>query len=268
MSRGNLGWQLANMTDYDHLADTASGKGPSPKIWSDCPLVEMLFNPGKGFFYFDDFMGPGVTVGADANADAAGWTTTFVADAADAEFGPVIGVGGELHLANLDNTADHGIQAQLLNCCVKPEANKTIWFEARVQISHVDNQIFIGVASTDTTLIASGALDETNPSSIGFFTDVNSSSGLGGIVSQKAGSNDTTEDVVTMAASTWYKLGFRVDGVSRITFYQNGEPIGLVSDTDDIADAVEMALSLVCQNEDGTNANTLKVDWVRVAQLR
>ncbi|NIT61566.1 MAG: hypothetical protein GWN67_20500 [Phycisphaerae bacterium] len=260
VTRANIGYHIANMKDHRRLiAGETGGAGPSPDLWSDCPLLPMMLDPSEGYYYFSDFMDE-----VDATTGD-GWTIT---QATSGTLGTVIGVGGELHLSAGAATADQGVNAQLLNCCVKPTADKDIWFEARIQVSHVDNQIFVGVASTDTTLIATGALDEANPSSIGFFTDVNSSSGKGGIISQKAGSNDTTEDVVTVSATTWTNLGFKVEGVSRVIFYQDGAIIGQVTDTNDIADAVEMALSLVCQNEDGANTNTLKVDWLRIAQLR
>lgn len=242
---------------------TAGGKGPSPLIWNDCPILEMMLDPTKGYYYFDDFMGPGITPAAVASE--AGWTVTRLTGGT---IGSVIGAGGELHIAAAA-TIDQGIQAQLLNCCVIPTAAKTIWFEARVQVSKIDNLIFVGLASSDATLIASGVLDETNPSAIGFFTDENSTSTKYGTITEKAGNNDTTEDIaVGFVADTWAKVGFKVTGITKVEFFYNGLLVETGETAASIADAVEMALSLVCQNQDGANVNTLKVDWVRVAQLR
>lgn len=242
---------------------TAAGLGPSPLIWDDCPLFEMMLDPTVGYCYFDDFMGQ--TIDPGATASNGGWTVTRLTGGT---IGSVIGAGGELHIAAAA-TIDQGIQAQLLNCCVIPTAAKTIWFEARVQVSHIDNLIFVGLASSDATLIASGVLDETNPSAIGFFTDQNSTSTKYGTITEKAGNNDTTEDIaVGLAANTWAKVGFKVTGITKIEFFYNGVLVETGETTASIADAVEMALSLVCQNQDGANVNTLKVDWVRVAQLR
>lgn len=244
---------------------TAAGAGPSPLIWDDCPVLEMMVDPTVGYHYFDDFFGNSVAPGAGAAA-ADGWTLT---QATSGTMGSVIGVGGVVQLSAGAATADQGINAQLLNCCVKPAAEKTIWFEARVKVSHIDNQIFVGLASTDTSLIATGALDETNPSLIGFFTDVNSTSTKYGTCTSKAGTNDTTEDIaVGFAAATWAKVGFKVTGVSKVEFFYDGALVETGETANAIPDAVELALSLVCQNEDGANTNTLDVDWVRVAQLR
>jgi len=230
-----------------------------------------MLDPGVGFVYFNDFLGAGIEVGADADADHLGWEGTYLnADGTDAEIGCPVGVGGELLVANLSNTADEGVDLQLLNCCVKPAAGKTIWFEARIYLSHVDNQIFVGLNTTSGVVIAGGELDEAgaNASGIGFFTDEPSATGVGGTVTQKAGSSDVTEDIVTLAATTWYNIGFKVTGVTKIEFYQDGVLIETGVTTAAIPDAIELALTLVCMNEDGTNANTLTVDWVRVAQLR
>jgi len=238
---------------------SASGRGPSEDLWQDCPWQEIKNDLGHGFYYETDFMGP-----LDPT-DACGWEVT---QATSGALDSVIGVGGELHATAGAATADQGVNAQLLNCCVKPAAGKTIWFETRAQFSNLDpNQYFVGIASTDTTLIAGGELDETNPSSIGFFQDVNSDADNIGCITQKAGSNETTENVAEISEATWVKLGFRVNGVSSVQFYVDGELVETSSDTDDIADGVEMCLSLVCQNEDGSNTNTLKLDWVRIAQL-
>ena len=242
---------------------TAGGKGPSPLIWDDCPLLEMMLDPTKGYHYFDDFMGPGITPAATASE--AGWTVTRLTGGS---IGSVIGAGGELHIAAAATT-DQGIQAQLLNCCVIPTAGKTIWFEARISVSHIDNLIFVGLASADSTLIASGVLDEGSPSAIGFFTDQNTTSTKYGTITEKAGNNDTTEDIaVGLAQNTWAKVGFKVTGITKVEFFYDGLLVETGETTASIADAVEMALSLVCQNQDGANVNTLKVDWVRVAQLR
>ncbi len=253
-------------TDVTKFVSVDQQVGPSAELWKDCPLLEMMIDPGVGYYYFDDFTGTGPSVGAAASNLTQGWTFTRVTGGT---MGTILGHGGELHLV-ADTTADRGVNVQLLNCCVIPTAGKTIWFEARVQISHVDNQIFVGIAETNTVLIASGALDEAgaNASSIGFFTDEPSATGVGGTVTQKNGTSDVTEDNFTLAATTWYNLGFKVTGITKVEFYQDGKLIETGETANTIADAVEMALSFVCQNEDGANTNTLKVDWVRIAQLR
>jgi hypothetical protein len=259
---------------FDSLISTDATKftavdhqvGPSAQLWKDCPLMEIVVDPGMGYFHFDDFTGLAGAPGSTANNTVQGWTITR---STAGTFGTILGHGGELHIAAAA-TPDQGMNCQLLNCCVKPTAGKTIWFEARVQISHVDNQVFVGIAETATAIIASGALDEagSDASSIGFFSDVNSTTLKGGTVTQKNGTSDVTEDNFDLLATTWYNVGFKVTGITQVEFYVDGKVIETGTTAANIADGIEMALSLVCQNEDGSNINTLKVDWVRIAQLR
>lgn len=245
----------------------AAGAGPSEDLWQDCPWKEMLADPGHGYAYFTDFMG-GDNTKEGVTADPNCWTATSVNNGTLSD-GGVAAEGGQIIAASSSTTTDDGMNAQLLSAAVKPAAGKTIWFEARVKVSTVKDQYFVGLASVDTTIITSGALDETTPSLVGFFHDVNSSNTSWGIAMSKAGSNDTSEDVVAMTAAAWTKLGFKFNGITSVEFFNDGTSIGsLTKTTTDMMPVVAMALSLVAQNEDSTVVPTLTVDWVRMAQLR
>ena len=239
------------------------GIGLSPLLWGDCPVEEIKKDFGRGFLYEDDYLDLEIEPAASgiSSTTVPGWVITR---ATAGGMGNIIGAGGELHMLAAA-TADQGINAQKVNACVLPVAGTNIWFEARVQVSHVDNQIFVGIADTDTTLIGTGALDESNVESVGFFTDVNSTTLLGGTVTQKTGVPDVTEDIIDVAATTWTTLGFKITGVEKVEFYQDGALVETGATAASIP-AVEMAYSLVCQNEDGANVNTLKVDWVKLVQ--
>jgi hypothetical protein len=256
---------LVNQTDIAAIETpvaTAAGRGPSPLIWSDVNWNDLSTNPESGSVYYDDYMGNSV-IPASTTAVDGGWTVTR---ATAGTMGSIIGDGGILNLTAAA-TADQGMNAQLLNCCVVPTAGRTIHFEARVKISDIDNQIFIGMASTQTAIIASGVLDETTMSAVGFFTDEPSATTKYGTIVSKAGTNDTTEDIaVGFVADTYAKIGFVMDGVTSVAFYYNGVLVETGS-TANTMPAVALGLSLVCQNEDGSNVNTLDVDWVRVAQV-
>jgi hypothetical protein len=246
----------------DSRVGTAAGRGPSPLIWSGVDWADIATNPESGSVYYDDFMGNSI-IPASTTAVDGGWTVTR---ATAGTMGSIIGDGGVLNLTAAA-TADQGMNAQLLNCCVVPTAGRTIYFEARVKISEIDNQIFVGMASTQTAIIASGVLDETTMSAVGFFTDEPSATTKYGTIVSKAGTNDTTEDIaVGFVAATYAKVGFVMDGVTSVAFYYNGVLVETGS-TANTMPAVALGLSLVCQNEDGSNVNTLDVDWVRVAQV-
>lgn len=72
---------------------TAGGIGPSPLIWDDCPILDMMLDPTKGYYHFDDFMGQGITPGATASE--AGWTVTRLTAGT---IGSVIGEIGRAHV--------------------------------------------------------------------------------------------------------------------------------------------------------------------------
>ncbi len=46
---------MTNYVQYKDPTDTAGF--PSSIIWADCPMVELMHDPGKGFHHFDDFRG-------------------------------------------------------------------------------------------------------------------------------------------------------------------------------------------------------------------
>jgi hypothetical protein len=252
----------------------ASPTGPGEDLWQDCPWLEMLSNPGVGFAYFDDYaIHPQVGVGYDATTidvgtlGILGWTTTVVSTGSVAVATEKHGV---MKLSSNTTNDDNGIQAQLLSCYVDPAADKTIWFEARVKFDTGTDQYFVGLASADTTLIASGALDETNPSYAGFARDVNTTAaklecvnaiGSGGNQANATGDVDVTN-------GTFLNLGMRITSTS-IQYYVDGVLTDTHTNTTTASiPTAALALSLVSQSESGTTKDALSVDWVRVAQLR
>ena len=48
---------VSDIEDAGHLSGTAAGLGPSPLIWDESKLLEVMLDPTAGFLYFNDFMG-------------------------------------------------------------------------------------------------------------------------------------------------------------------------------------------------------------------
>jgi len=257
-STAGLVWAKIVGVDFKELAIPGTlGVAPSESLWQDCPWKEIEGNPGIGITYFDDFMGP-------ANlATGEGWTITQVTSgtlslAADE--------GGALVLDSAGNaSADDGAQAQLLNCRVLPAAGKTIWFEARVKMNDATDQYFVGLAATDTTLIASGVLDDVSDK-CGFFHAVSEADNKISTVTARTSAEDITSDVATNTDGTYMTVGFKINGLTSVEFYVNGSLVETGSTAANIPNA-EMCLSLVAQVE-ATGADAeLSVDWVKLAQL-
>lgn len=239
---------------------TEMQKGPSESIWGPCPLLEIMLDPGKGFYYFNDFMGEIDITTTD------GWTLTTVTTGAIAGVATI--EGGAIIFDSAGNTtADDGIEAQLTNCLVLPQAGVTIRYEARVQMKDTgDDQYYIGLAGIDTSLMAAGVVDDV-VDKCAWFRDSGASPAddrLTTIISRTSTENETADQAV-IADDTWVKLGFVIDGLTSVKFYVNGELVTTDTTTASIPNAV-MCLSFVSKVEQTSADAELTVDWVRLVQ--
>ena len=237
---------------------TSSGRGLSPNLWKDCPLTELRTNPERGFSYFNDYLGTIDVTTAD------GYVITAVNSGAIA---PVVDEDGGVLLDDSagNNAAHDGVNVQLTNCMFKSAAGRKIWFEARVKMVDAgDDQYYIGLAGIDTTLIASGVLDDT-VDKCGFFRHAASTADKISTVTARTSAEDTTADVATIADDTYVKLGFLIDGLTSVKFFVNGTLVETGTTTANIPNAV-MALSYVAQVEQTSADAELSVDWVCIAQ--
>lgn len=243
-----------NVADYS--AASTLGVGYSPALWGDCPIDAIKSDPGKGIIYEDDFLGAANLVSTE------GWTITQVTTGT---LSLVASVGGELKADSAGNTtADDGVQAQLLGCRFLPAAGTNIWFEARVKMNDATDQYFIGLAATDTTLIASGVLDDASDK-VGFYHEAASTDDKISSVTARTTADDKTADVADNADGTYMTVGFKITGLTSVEFYVDGVLVETGVTVANIPNAA-MCLSLCAQIE-GTGADAeLSVDWVRIAQ--
>lgn len=256
------------MAKVQYMSSSADTEvGPSPSIWGNCPVHDMIEDPRTGVYYFEDYVSP-----IDPTT-ACGYTITQVTTGAivmtDA-------VGGVLKVDAAGNaTADDGVNAQVTGETWLPAVGKELWFEARVKMTDcatTPDQHFVGLSVTETALIAAGVLAVTG-SLVGFYTDTGTTAGRISFGVIKATSADQTADLTAAAAvanATWVKLGFRIHTVAnalQVTPYVNGVAFTAKTDTDDIP-LTEMTLSYVAQVEQTSADAELHVDWVRIAQLR
>lgn len=242
----------------DGLSGTAAGDGPSPLIWDDARLLEVMLDPTIGFQYFNDYMGDiDVTTGDGFTITAV--TTGGVSGVADEQ-------GGVLLVDSQGNaTADDGVNVQLTNCMFKPSADTTLYFEARVKMVDTgDDQYFIGLAGVDTTLIAAGVVDDT-VDKCGFFRHAASTADKISSITARTSAEDITADVGDLTDDTYVKLGLKINGLTSVEFYVDGVLVETGSTTANIPNAV-MCLSYVAQVEQTSADAELSIDWVRVLQ--
>lgn len=214
--------------------------GPSPAIWSDCPVLEFEDNPGKGFHRFEDFKNCPVlttpTITTDAN-----YGNGFHAFGSSG--GTVVRAnlegGGGLILTETDD--NEGIALQYLQTPFKLAPGKgDLWFEARLKIGTVtdnDSGFFVGLAESLTLtatvpITAAGAIADKNV--VGFHRlegdgdQIDTVYKADGVtqVTVKADALSTTAGVHTaagsLAADTYIKLGMKyVARNNTLYFYVN-----------------------------------------------
>jgi hypothetical protein len=186
---------------------------------------------------------------------ATDWVVTET-DAAATEAIAADEVGGALLVTN--TAADDDIvQLQSAEEWLKLSAGKRLWFETRLKISDAtQSDLFVGLATTDTTIIA-GTTD-----SCGF----RKSDGAATLVSiTEDATVETTNTAATLVSATYVKLGFYWDGVSTVKFFVNRALTA--SHTANIEQTNKLALTFTLQNGEGV-AKTLTIDYVYVAMER
>ena len=229
-------------------------RGLSPTVWSQSPLTQLSVGGlDEGFGIIDDFL---------TFDDENKWVLTQ-ASAGTAAL-DAAAKGGVLLLDSASSTNNQGVQIQLGGAAGASSfianANSKIYYEARVKIADIGSttcQMFAGLAIVDTSLFASAANSTANH--IGFEA-INSTAM--GIHSEKAGSRSSTASVHTVVDDTYVKLGFVVDGLTKITPYVNGVAKDAITTNIPI---VEMTPSFVCHSS-GTTDPILHVDWVACYQ--
>ncbi len=257
---GTAGLVLARLTIPVEVAEdtveTVAATGPSALIWNDIPLNELRNNFSAGILYENDFLD------SDNLVTTEGWTVTQVNSGT---ISLLAAEGGVLHVDSAGNNAsDDGVSAQLLNCRFLPKAGRKIAFEARVKMNDATDQYFIGLCATDTTLIASGVLDDASDK-VGFYHEAASTDNKISCVTARTTADDKTADVAANVDATYMTVGFVIDGITTVDFYVNGALVESGALTANVPNAA-MCLS-VCAQIEATGADAeMDVDWVRIAQ--
>jgi len=195
-----------------------SVNGPSPDLWHDCPVLELLEDPSKGVYGFDDF-----TNVPTWSAPAATKTDKYnVYGDTGVVLGPAGLQGGGLKISGNDGGNDEGhIQVHGGGLVISDTAAnaKKLWFEGRVKKEVVTDAylgFFLGLltpgsaaadALVDTTLAMAASksyLGFRNLADNGEELDIVHADSTGTVV--EWGANvDTIED------DTFLKLGFKYD---------------------------------------------------------
>jgi hypothetical protein len=139
-----------------------------------------------------------------------------------------------------------------------PAAGKNLWFEAYIRSDDVtQHDFFVGLSIQDTAICASYGADL-----IGFRTD--DGDALLDFTSSSTASGATSDTgLTTLVDNTWYKVGFKVWGTSKIDYYVNDVLKGSTTNVP----STEMKLSIAHLTGEG-NAASLDVDFIQCWQDR
>lgn len=227
-------------------------------LWQTAPLLEYLHDPTIGYMW-DERWQSFNTVSTTGN-----WVSTQ-ATAGTAAIDAA--APGRLKVDAGSTTSGQGMNLQATKAIFLPAANKSIWAEFKIIMTAstppvTKAQIFVGLAASDTTIIASGSQSTNNR--IGWQIET---AGLLQMTftADKAGTA-TTKTGPLLVDATAVKIGFFYDGVAdTLQQYINGAPSGTAVATANISKSV-MYPSIVCQS-DGTDQPILYVLPSRIFQL-
>ncbi len=281
------------MRKVEYTGDTG-GTGPSPAIWADCPILEMMMNPGKGYFFQDDFLNVSDHISDQSVQRYDTFINTGVtgiqrAGVAAPTFG---GVGGVIEIAGNDTDEDQFVMSTHGPAFVVSDTvanSRKLWFEARFSKASIGNDalaFFLGLAfdhGASVTVAKTMCLTNTDAnlgafSYLGFHVDQAAGATMDAVY--MAESNSQTVNVAgiqTMVADTYYRVGFKYDPDAPVTrrikwFIDGVEDNTYVTATQIAAATFPDAepLALVLATKVGTNAAEVKsqMDWWRCAQLR
>lgn len=243
------------VSHYDPDLSANYGSG----LWRDCPLLEYLHDPSIGVMLDEPFQ----------SYDAAATTGDYVLTQATSGTAAISTAHpGALLIDSGATTDNQGVNLQRLKSAFLPAAGKDIWAEWRVLLTAATPpvtraQLFVGLAASDTTIIAAGAQSTNNR--IGWQI-LDGALLVSSLTCDKAGVG-TTATGHTFVAATAVRLGFKYDGTAdTVQQYINGVAVGTAIATANIP-KVAIYPSFVCQS-DGTDQPHLVVMPYRIFQLR
>lgn len=235
------------------------GPGATSPIFANAP--GLASDPAYASIFFDDFMAGNFATkytfiddggtGTEALADIAGGVLNIPTAAADNDY----------HA--LTSTAENWLFA----------AGKELWLEARFRCTEAATQAstwWIGLSDTLTTggmqadtggPLASydGALIWKTPESamtVNFETS-------------NATSQNTLAAFATAISGTWHRAGFHFDGIGKITpYFHNGTVWTRGTPQAITLTGLEEMHFCAGIKAGGGNAETLQLDWIKIAQLR
>ena len=262
-----------------NLGSADTGRGPSPGIWGDCPILSILEGSKPGIMVIDDFEKGGVITSPGASAALVGIpysgfgdTGSTITDAAE--------LGGAIKLLS-DGTGDDATQLFSLTVAFQAGLSKgPLWFEARIKLSALlitESGFFIGLADntakTSAVVLTDSASALADLNLVGWHaldTDVRTIKSC--YQANTVGAVDVQSVATAITEATYVKLGFKKSVSGLITWYIDNVPqtttFQVLNDlgTGFPGDAIMGPCASLAVGA-ATGSQTLIMDWWRCAQL-
>lgn len=241
---------IVNPIGPGFLTSQTADPGLTSKLWRGIDRSVGTVDPMTGFFHVERGQGG---VGAFTSTQATAGTALFIAS-------PTTGIGSVLELDCNSTTNTQGIQVQYPGLGVNPKDGMIICWETMLQGKDIATapEFFAGMATLDTTLIASGSMSASDW--IGFLDTAG-----GATCVPKFGVEDGSQDISATTATTlvdgdvttdgtaWVRLGFRWEVGTKLEAYVNGSMIDISDVAESNAPDGPIVCSYVCQSNGTTD---------------
>jgi hypothetical protein len=275
------GLVMARVLSVDEIVNShdlsASLTGPSPAIWSSCPIELIRNNPRLGVLIDDNFalFPPHSSTAAGAVNENLGGYEAYLHQGGSIT---PAALGEGLTFASDGDNEGAGIGPGMAPFQIDTTNGYKLWFEALIELSTITdtkNGVFCGLIAANALAAAvpiadAGTLADTN--FIGFHRLEGDGDAIDTVYKADGETQQTVKaDAITIAAATAVKVGILFDG-SAITFYANGVALddGVAAAGIDAAtfpDDVGLGLVFALKNATGTSPGSAKLKWWRAAQL-
>ena len=277
---------MTNVIQYRDATDTT--RGPSPAIWGDCPVLEILGQVGQGsggYHIYDDFLVGGITPTITTPIDLTGGAGYSAHGSSGATITYDDVAGGAVVLTEATDGESVVLYTEQHPFSITQGAGK-FWFEARIKVGDIvttANSFLIGLMDTTTPtdilpLTASGVTGDVNY--VGFMqpegdtttfnasykangeTEVEVNGAIGSLAADTYVKVGMVFDPTTSTTGTANQLAFFVDGTKQASYKTVPDATG-----DDFPADVRMGPVIALAVGAGAATDTLTMDWWRFAQL-
>ncbi len=273
-----------------NLSAANTSRGPSPNIWNDCPVLDLLEDPGLGVYEFEDFIRGGLLTAPTTHAALVGLPYSgFSSSASQIAYGNPTWTNstqdtGTIALSETTTRESTSLRSDVVPYRISANFGP-LWFECRIKISTVaadEMAFFIGLfedetLTVDIPIVAAGADTHLTSSKnmVGFYKPVANTTTYN--ATYRTDGNAVVHPnsgIGALAADTYVKLGFafnqRKDNKLRF-FVNNLEQTTTVTVPDNTGTTfpADVPMGWLMGMSVGTAAstNTFTCDWVRCAML-